>query len=295
LKPATSRSDAGPLVKFAPALFVFIWASGYVVAKLAAGYSEPLTFLLWRYTGVIALMSVLAAIARAPWPSSWRETGHIALAGICMQAGYLGGVWVAVRHGMPAGVAALIVNMQPVLTAVAGPLIGERVSARQWCGLAMGFAGVALVVSNKVEAQGITWQTVSLAVFALLAMTGGTLYQKRFCANLDLRTGQLIQFLASFAVTLPFVLIFESEPVRWTPASVGAMFWSVCILTGGGISLLYWMIRHGAATTVTSYMYLVPAVTAVMAWLMFGETFGSLAMFGMVVTIAGVALAVRRV
>ena len=294
MNASTLHTDRGPFVRYAPVLFVFIWASGYVVAKLAAGYAEPLTFLLWRYAGVIVLMGILALAARAPWPQSWRETGHIALAGICMQAGYLGGVWVAVRHGMPAGVAALIVNMQPVLTAVAGPLIGERVSARQWFGLAAGFTGVALVVSNKIEAQGTTWPSVSLAGFALLAMTGGTLYQKRFCANLDLRTGQLIQFVASFLVTLPFVLVFESQPVRWTTVSAGALLWSVCVLTGGGISLLYWMIRHGAATTVTSYMYLVPVVTAVMAWLMFGETLDMIAVLGMGVTIAGVALAVRR-
>jgi drug/metabolite transporter (DMT)-like permease len=142
--------------------------------------------------------------------------------------------------------------------------------------------------------EGVTPLNLALAVAALLAMTGGTLYQKRFCSSLDLRTGQIIQFAASFTVTLPFACMFETGAIHWELAAGAVLAWSVLVLTGGGISLLYWMIRHGAATTVTSYMYLVPAVTALMAWLMFGESFGTTALLGMLITIAGVALAVRR-
>ena len=195
---------------------------------------------------------------------------------------------------MPAGLAALIVNLQPVLTAVAGPIVGERVRLQQWVGLALGFAGVALVVSNKLGGAGMGWGPVLLALLSLVAITAGTLYQKRHIPQFDLRTGQVVQFAASVAVTLPFALAFESFHIEWNVEVIAAMLWSILVLTGGGVSLLFTMIRHGAATQVTSYMYLVPAVTALMAWAMFGERLGGAALAGMVVTIAGVALVVRR-
>lgn len=277
----------------APWIFVFIWASGYVVAKVAAPYAEPLSFLVLRYCGTVVLMGVLALAMRAAWPTDRRAVMHIALAGVLMQACYLGGVWVAIRQGLPAGVAALIVNLQPVLTAVAGPMIGERVTGRQWVGLVLGFAGVAIVVSSKTGGAAAA-SAVALCVFALLAMTAGTLYQKRFCPVFDLRTGQVIQFVASVAVTLPFVFAFESFQITWNVPVVASLLWSVLVLTAGGISLLYTIIRHGAATEVTSMLYLVPGITAVMAWLMFGESFAPIAIVGMVVTIAGVALVVKK-
>lgn len=276
-------------------MFILIWSSGYVVAKSASPHADPLTFLLARYAAVVVFMGILAGLARAPWPSSPRQVFHIAIAGIGIQAGYLGCVWVAIALGMPAGVVALIVNLQPVLTAVAGPLVGERVHARQWLGLGLGFAGVALVVSSKMSGGlGVSAGGVVLAVIALVSMTGGTLYQKRFCPTFDLRTGQIVQFVASIAVTLPFALATEEMRIEWTPEVIAAMAWSVFVLTGGGISLLFVMIRHGAATQVTSYLYLVPPVTAILAWLLFGEVFGPVAAAGMAITIGGVALVVGR-
>jgi drug/metabolite transporter (DMT)-like permease len=281
-------------VRATPFLFVVIWASGFVVAKYAAPYTEPLGFLLLRYGGVIALMLVLALVARAAWPSR-RQALHLAVAGIGIQAGYLGGVWVAVARGMPAGVAALVVNLQPVLTAVfAAALLGDRLGKRQVFGLLLGFAGVALVVSSKLTAQGLTPLTLGLTTMALLAITAGTLYQKRFCPEFDLRTGQIVQFAASVLVTLPFALAFESFRFDWTPQLIGALLWSVVVLTGGGVSLLFLMLRRGAAAQVTSYFYLVPGITALLALIMFGETLGPFAVGGMVVAVLGVALATRR-
>lgn len=278
---------------FAPALFVFIWATGYIVAKFAVPHAEPLTFLLLRYVGIIALMTVLALAAKAAWPSA-KDAMHLAVAGVGMQALYLGGVWMAISQGMSAGVSALIVNVQPVLTAALGVWVAEKVSTRQWVGVVLGLGGVVLVVWHKLGGQGLTLGPVLLCVAALLGMTLGTLYQKKFVAQSDVRTGQVVQFLASFVVTLPLAWATESFRVTWNAPFIAAMLWSVVVLSGGGISLMFLMLRHGKATTVTSYMYLVPIVTALLAWLLFGETLTLVAVVGMVVTLVGVYLVVRK-
>ncbi|HVL82858.1 MAG TPA: DMT family transporter [Pseudonocardia sp.] len=280
-------------VRATPWAFVVIWSSGFVVAKYAAPYAEPLSFLVLRYAGVVALMVLLAVPARAAWPDR-RQALHLAVAGIGIQAGYLGGVWVAVAEGMPAGVTALVVNLQPVLTAVVAALVGQHLGRWQVAGLVLGFAGVALVVSGSLTTQGITPLTLGLTLMALVAITAGTLYQKHFCPDFDLRTGQVVQFAAALAVTLPFAWAFESFRIDWSPQVLGALAWSVLVLTGGGISLLFLMLRRGAAAQVTSYFYLVPGLTALWAYVMFGETLGVLALIGMAVAIAGVALATRR-
>lgn len=276
-----------------PGLFVLIWATGFVVAKFVTPYAEPLSFLTLRYVGVIVLMLVLALAAGARWPRG-RQVLHLAVAGVGIHAGYLGGVWAAVAAGMPAGVAALVVNLQPVLTAAfAAGLLGERLGRLQVVGLLLGFAGVVLVVSSKLTTDGLSPLTLGLTTMALLTITAGTLYQKHFCPDFDLRTGQVVQFGASIVVTLPFALVFESFRLDWTPQLIGAFAWSVLVLTGGGISLLFLMLRRGAAAKVTSYFYLVPGITALLAWVMFGETLGPLAIAGMVVAVLGVALATR--
>jgi drug/metabolite transporter (DMT)-like permease len=281
------------ITRFAPALFVFIWATGYIVAKYAAPHAEPLTFLLLRYLGVIALMGTLAFAARAPWPSR-REAWHLCVAALGIQAIYLGGVWVAIKWGMPAGISALIVNVQPVLTAALAFFVGERVSRKQWLGIALGLGGVALVVWHKLTFAGLRAGPVMLCVAALVGMTLGTLYQKRFVPQFDLRTGQVVQFAASFLVTLPFAFIFESFRVNWNAPFFIALLWSIVVLSGGGISLMFFMLREGKATTVTSYMYLVPAVTTLMAWAMFGETLTTTALFGMGLTLLGVYVVVTK-
>ncbi len=281
------------LVHLAPYLFIFIWSSGYLAAKYGLPYAEPLTFLSLRYLAVIAMMLLLALAAGAAWPATPGGFFHIALAGVLMHAGYLGGVWCAIKLGMPAGVAALIVNTQPILTAVCSRSLGERVAARQWLGLVLGLVGVVLVLSSKISTSGLSADSIVLALLALVSMTVGLLYQKHFCPSFDARTGQVIQFTASLAVTLPLALVFEDNAIEWTPEFIAALSWSVLVLSGIGISLLFVMIRNGAATKVTSYMYLVPPVTALLAWLMFDERFGMPALCGMLITIIGVALVVR--
>ncbi|RZL39935.1 MAG: DMT family transporter [Rubrivivax sp.] len=286
--PATSLLD-----RIAPPLFIFICATGYIVAKLAAPHADPLTFLSWRYAGVVALMLGLALAARAPWPTR-RQMLHLAVAGIGIQALYLAGVWVSIRQGLPAGTAALIVNLQPVLVAAAAPLIGERVTRRQWLGVALGLAGVVLVIWHKLNLGTSYGPPLLLCLMALLAITGGTLYQKRFVPHFDLRTGQVVQFAAALAVTLPMAWLVEPMRIEWNRDVFIAMAWSILVLTAGGISLMFHMLRHGRVTAVTSTMYLVPSVTSVMAWLLFGETLGAQAIAGMGVTLLGVYLVVAR-
>jgi drug/metabolite transporter (DMT)-like permease len=282
------------LIRFAPALFVFIWSSGYIVAKVAAPHAEPLSFLLVRYAGVVALMLALAVLWQTRWPSR-REALHLAVAGIGIQALYLGGVWVAVKQGLPAGIAALIVNLQPVLTAALAPLVHERVSRVQWLGVALGLAGVLIVLWPKLTQAGDVFAGPALlCVMSLLAITAATLYQKRLVPSFDVRAGQVIQFAASFAVTLPFALAFESFHIEWNAQVAAAMAWSIVVLTGGGMSLMFLMLRHGKATTMTGTMYLVPSITAAMAWLMFGETLAASAVAGMLVTLFGVYLVVKK-
>lgn len=276
-----------------PWLFVLIWATGFVVARYAAPHAQPLWFLLVRYLGVVVLMVVLAVLARAPWPRG-AAVGHLAVAGVGIQAGYLGGVWTAVAAGMPASITALVVNLQPVLTAVFAGFVGERIGRWQAAGLLLGFAGVVLVVSDKLTTAGLSPLTLALAGTALLSITAGTLYQKRFCPQFDLRTGQVVQFAAAIAVTLPFAVAFEPPRIDWTPEVFGALAWSIVVLTGGGVSLLFVMLRRGAAAEVTSYFYLVPGITAVLAFVMFGETLTAVAIVGMVIAVLGVALTTRR-
>lgn len=280
-----------------PIVFVLLWSTGFIVAKFGLPYSPPLTFLLMRFAGVLIVLVPLVLILRAPWPVG--KIRHIAVAGILLQAGYLAGVWCAIKLGMPAGLSALIVGMQPILTAIAAKSIGESVSFRQWIGLLLGLGGVGLVVAAKISLVGLSLSSVAFTVMALIFITLGTLYQKYHCPHFDLRTGTIIQFGASFAVILPFAIVFEHlspglPSVQWTPSFIGALLWSIFALSIGAIFLLFTLIRKSAATSVTSLLYLTPPVTAVMAWLMFGEVFNVLGVIGMLVAIAGVAFVVRR-
>jgi drug/metabolite transporter (DMT)-like permease len=274
-----------------PFLFVFLWSTGFIGAKLGLPYAEPLTFLLARYLLILALMTTFAVLTRAPWPADGRQVFHIGVSGLLVHALYLGGVFTAIRHGLPAGVTALVVGMQPLLTACgAGFLLGEKVSPRQWLGLVLGFAGVALVVANKLG--DVPLAAMLLPAFAaLLGITLGTLYQKRFCPHFDLRSGSVIQFLPTAMITALAAWASEDMHIEWTPQFAFALLWLVLVLSFGAISLLNVLIRSGSAVNVASLFYLTPPSTAVLAWLIFGETLGGLALAGMVLAVCGVYLA----
>ena len=283
-----------PLQALVPFLFVFLWSTGFVGAKFGLPYAEPLTFLLCRYLLILSLMTVFALLARAPWPKDRRQVFHIAISGTLLHGFYLGGVFVAISHGLPAGITALIVGMQPLLTACgAGWVLGERVTRRQWLGLALGFAGVALVVANKLGKLPLA-AMVTPAIVALLAITAGTLYQKRFCTHFDLRTGSVIQFLPSAALTAMAAYATESMHIEWTGEFVFALLWLVLGLSFGAISLLNVLIRNGSAVNVARLFYLTPPTTAVIAWAVFGETLTGLALAGMMLALGGVYLARGR-
>jgi len=217
----------------------------------------------------------------------WRD---VVIVGVLLQATYLGGVWVAIAMGMPAGVSALLVGAQPLLTAGLVFTVGERASRLQWAGLIIGFAGIALVLSDRLTLAGVALPALAVNFLALAGITAGTLYQKKHVADVDLRTGSLIQFAASFVVLLPFAIATESMEVDFKLEFWLALAWSIVALSLVAITLLLVMIRRGRATDVTSLMYLTPPATAVLAWLMFGETLGVLAWGGVLVTMAGVAL-----
>jgi len=285
------------LTRLFPLLFVLLWSTGFIGAKYGLPYAEPLSFLCARYVLVIALMGMLALATRAPWPKDPRQWFHIALTGVLVHAVYLGGVFTAIRHGLPAGITALVVGLQPLLTALgAGALLGEKVLPRQWIGLVAGFAGVGLVVAHKVAAATALPALGAMlvpAVVALLGITLGTLYQKRFCPGFDLRTGSVIQFLPTLALSALVASQTEGMVIEWSGQFVFALLWLVLVLSVGAVSLLNLLIRSGSAVNVASLFYLTPPTTALIAWAAFGETLTGLALAGMGLSVFGVWLARR--
>ena len=275
-----------------PAIFVLIWSTGFIVARFGMPLSPPMKFLAVRYFFSVLCFALWATAARVALPRQRSQWLHLAVTGVLMHAGYLGGVWSAVKSGMGAGLVALLVGLQPVLTAMWVASGGGRIAPRQWGGLALGLAGLVLVVWQKLGHGEVSGLNLALAVGALASITTGTLYQKRFVAPCDVRAASLVQLSAAFLVTVPLALL-ESEAMQWNGALAASMAWSVLALTLGGSSLLYLLIQRGAATAVTSLLYLVPPTTALMAWMLFGEPITVLTLTGMALTAAGVALVVR--
>lgn len=273
-----------------PLVFVVLWSTGFIGSKLGIPHIEPITFLVVRFAIVVPIFLVWAWLARAPWPSRERW-GHVAIVGILLHGFYLGGVFVSIAWGLPAGLSALIVGAQPLLTAaLVGKLTGEKVSARQWLGLALGFAGVAAVLWEKLGFEGVPLVAVWPSVVGLLGITFGTLYQQRHGGGIHLATGGVIQYTAVLLALIPLMLAFETMAIDWAPELIFAMGWLVLVLSVGAVSLLMLLARRGAAAKTASLFYLVPPCTAAVAWPLFGEALGLMAIAGMAVTAFGVYL-----
>jgi drug/metabolite transporter (DMT)-like permease len=273
-----------------PLLFVFLWSTGFIGAKYGLPHAEPLTFLFLRYIAVILLMTLMALASKALWPKTREQWFHLGVSGVLVHAIYLGGVFTAISKGFPAGLSSLVVGLQPLLTAfVAAGLLKEKVTARQWLGLALGLVGIALVLSGRIQ-SGFGLNGLGFALLALVGITAGTLYQKRFCPNFDWRTGSVAQFIPTAALTLLGVVATESFKVEFVPDFIFALSWLVFVLSLGAMTLLNYLIRSGTSVNVASLFYLVPASTTAIAWLMFGEKLTALALLGVLVTIVGVYL-----
>jgi drug/metabolite transporter (DMT)-like permease len=283
------RTFADAAIFAAPAVFVLLWSSGFIGAKFGLPYAEPLTFLTVRMLAVVVLIGLIALATRPAWPTGAGAV-HSAVAGLLVHGLYLGGVFVSIDLRLPAGLTALVVSLQPVLTStLANRLLGERVVLRQWLGLALGIVGVYLVVHGRTEGEAplSAW---AAAVVALIGITIGTLYQKRFGGGIDWRSGFFIQYAAAAMLFALGAFAFETRQIAWTGEFMFALAWLVVVLSFGAIWLLYFLIRRQAATRVVSLFYLTPPFTALMAWALFDERLGPLALVGMGVCVVGVAL-----
>ncbi len=296
LSPDNNRHSAADFaVAIVPGVFVVLWASGFIGSKLGLPYAEPMTFLSLRMIALVVLLGLLIAVTRPPWPSG-AGVLHNAAAGAMVHGLYLGGVFVSIYNELPAGLTALVVALQPVLTStLANRWLGERVLPQQWIGLLLGLLGVYLVLHEKLGSGSTTLMSWAGAGVALVAITVGTLYQKRFCGGTDWRSGFFIQYGATLIMCGTAALIFESRVVQWTPQFIFALAWLAFPLSLGAVWLLYFMIRRSAATRVASFFYLTPPLTALMAWALFDERLGPLSLFGMAVCVAGVFLVNWRV
>jgi len=277
----------------APAIFVVLWSTGFVATKYVVHNADPLTYLAIRMALVVALMAVIVAIARPRWPDRI-GIAHSAVAGILVHGFYLGGTAIAIAHSIPAGLSALIPGLQPILTStIANRWLGERVTPVQWAGLLLGLAGVMLILHNRPMSGEAGWGWLASGV-SLISITLGTLYQRRYCNAIDWRAGNLVQYIAVTIFFAAGAWLFENNVVHWTTEFVLALTWLVVVLSIGSIGLLYWLIRRSAATSVASLFYLVPAVTALMAYVLFGERLDAIAIVGMTACAAAVFLVNRR-
>jgi drug/metabolite transporter (DMT)-like permease len=278
----------------APAIFVVLWSTGFVATKYVVNNADPLTYLAIRMAIVVVLMAIIATIARPKWPDRI-GIAHSAVAGLLVHGFYLGGTAIAIAHSIPAGLSALIPGLQPVLTStLANRWLGERVTPVQWVGLLLGLAGVVLILHNRPITGEAGWGWLASGV-SLVSITLGTLYQRRFCNHIDWRAGNVVQYVTVAIFFAAGAFLFENRVVHWTQEFVLALAWLAVVLSIGSIGLLYWLIRHSAATSVASLFYLVPAVTALMAFVLFGERLDAIAIAGMAICAAAVFLVNKRV
>src|SRR3954468_14625964 len=265
----------------APAIFVLLWSTGFVATKYVVHNADPLTYLAIRMTVVAVLMAIVALVARPRWPDR-AGIAHSIVAGILVHGFYLGGTAIAIAHSIPAGLSALIPGLQPILTStLANRWLGERVTPLQWGGLLLGLAGVVLILHDRPMSGEAGWGWFASGV-SLVSITLGTLYQRRFCNGIDWRAGNLVQYIAVTMFFATGAWLFETNVVHWTSEFVLSLAWLAVVLSIGSIGLLYWLIRRSAATSVASLFYLVPAVTAVMAYVLFDERLDTVSILGMV-------------
>jgi drug/metabolite transporter (DMT)-like permease len=270
-------------------LFILIWSTGFIIARYGMPHAEPLTFLALRFFWVILILLPCILWFKAPWPSK-SQIVHLAIAGVLIQFGYLAGVWIAIRYGMPVGLTALIVGLQPILTAVFVSLLAEKITRSQWQGLFLGLFGVFLVLYAQINTAGVNAQTIFFNITGLLSITVGTIYQKKYCAQFDLRTGSLIQFITSLGLATIGAFLFETREVEWVLELIGALVWGIVGISIGAMSLLFILIRRGNATKVSSLMYLTPPTTAIMGWILFNEPLTILVGLGTLLTMLGVLI-----
>jgi drug/metabolite transporter (DMT)-like permease len=274
-------------------LFVLLWSTGFIGARYGLPYIEPMTFLGLRMGFVVALLIPIALLSQARWPSAG-EGAHSVVVGLLVHGIYLGGVFTAIKQGVPAGISALIPGMQPLLTStIANRFMGETVTRQQWTGLALGLIGVLLVLHDRnivLAGSPLGW---AASVASLFGITLGTLYQKRYCGAVDWRTGNLIQYAAASVWFAALAFAFETRAIHWTGELIFALAWLVLVLSLAAVALMYWLIRRSAATGFASLFYLVPAVTALLAYLLFGEKLDAISILGMGFTAVGVVLANR--
>jgi drug/metabolite transporter (DMT)-like permease len=280
-----------------PAVFVVLWATGFIGAKFGLPYAEPFTFLTLRFWLVALLFGLIVVATGAPRPASLRQAVHNLVVGVLLHGIYLGGVFAAIAYGMPSGLSALVVGLQPALTAlVARPLFGASITPLQWLGIVLGFAGLVLVVGVDLDlagSSGVTALTLGLCVAGLLGITAGSLYQKAFCAAQDLRTGAFLQYVGGAAIVTVPAILFETNAIAWTAEFLFALGWLIVVLSFGAVTLLMLIIRHGDMSRVTAMFYLVPPVTVLMAWALFDERLTALQLAGIAVAAIGVMLVSR--
>jgi drug/metabolite transporter (DMT)-like permease len=299
--PTTTPVRQISFASVAPIIFVLLWSTGFIASKYGLPYAEPFTYLSLRMLIAGALLLGVSVLTRASWPKKPIQFFHIAMSGVLLHGVYLSGVFHAIHLGLPAGVTSLIVNLQPVLTAIfAQILLKERVVARQWLGLALGLIGVSLVIGEKLFLSGATqggFAAVALipAVLALMGTALGTIYQKRYSANMNIASGTFIQYIGGLVITGTGAMLFETRAVQWTTPFIFAMSWQVLVLSIGAIWLLMYLIRQNSASRLSSLFYLVPPLTALEAFILFNEQLGVVAVIGMVFVVAGVILVVRQV
>lgn len=274
-------------------LFILMWSSGYVVGKLALPHAGPFTLLFLRFAVAAVVLLAIALVTRAPWPTGWKPAAHLVTVGLLMQALQFSGLYTGLKLGVSAGVSALIVGTMPLFTALgASAVLHEKVSGRQWLGLAAGLGGVALVVADRIDAASLAG--LGAVSLALAGITLGTLYQKKYCADADLRTGGVIQLTVASVVALPLALVVEGFEVRWTPTLVLASGWLSIVNSIGAVSLLFLMMRKGEASKVANLFYLIPGTTALMGFAVLGETLGAVTLAGFIVTAGAVHVCTRK-